>query len=171
MEPNNASNNSNVVNQQLPTEQNTRPKSTLNIKFLLIAAIVFILVALSVIFISVKSTTNKIIPVSPTETPKPTLQPFPPKGDYIENQLIVEYKEGMSPDELTDNNQRAELAKVLQDAGVILQEKLSQTTDPNLKNFYVLTFKDGIDVKAASRKIYEIPQIKGVEPNVIFKTQ
>lgn len=166
MEPNNTSDNSNIVNQQVPAEQNTRPKSTLNIKFLLIAVIVFILIAVSVIFISVKSTTNKMVPpVSPTETPKPTLIPFPPKGEYVENQLIVEYKEGMSPDELKDNNQRGQLAEALQNAGVISQEKHFESTDPKLKNFYILTLKEGIDAGEVSNKIYAIPQIKGVEPN------
>ncbi len=165
MEPNIPSTNDNVVDQQLPAEQNARPKSTLNIKFLLIAAIVFILVVLSVIFISVKSTTKNIVPATPTEAPKPTLRPFPPKGEYVENQLIVEYREGMSPEDLKDNNQRSQLAEALQDAGVVSQEKHYQSTDPKLKNFYILTFKEGIDAQEVSNKIYAIPQIKSVEPN------
>lgn len=169
MESNNTSNNSNVVDQQLPTEQNTRPKSTLNMKFLLIAAIVFILIALSVIFISVKSTTNKIIPANPTETPKPTLQPLPSEGGYVKNQLIVEYKAGMSPHELTDNSKREKLATSLQELGVISQEKLHESTDPKLTNFYVLTFEQGIDLEKVRSKIYALEEIKNVDPNTEYE--
>lgn len=148
-------------------------KSKLLILFL---AIILITALPLVIFFSTKQTPVGPQPeptqipeptgiVTPTFEVKPTLPPFPEKGGYVENELIIEYKEGMSPDELTDNGQRSRLAQALADAGVISQKKLYQSLDPKLKNFYVLTFQNGVDVQEVSKIIYQLPEIKGVEPN------
>ena len=168
MELNSPSNN-NVVDQQLSADQNDKQKSVLRIKLFLIAAVVATLIAISSVFIAIKSTTKNILPATPTETPKPTLPPFPSEEGYVKNQLIVEYKAGMSPAELIDNNERSKLASSLQELGIISQDKLYNSDDPKLRNFYVLTFKDGVDVKDITDKIYAIPEIKGVEPNVIYE--
>lgn len=164
MDPNN-SNIGNDTNREVQIPNNSKFGSIPKTRNLLIATVIIIVIILPVLFLSVKSVKEKKPMVNPTEAPKPTLLPFPSKGDYVGNQLIVEYKEGMSPDELRDNNQRSQLASDLQELGVISQKKLYESTDPKLKNFYILTLKEGIDAKGVSNKIYSIPQIKGVEPN------
>ncbi|MEK7559465.1 MAG: hypothetical protein AAB521_04105 [Patescibacteria group bacterium] len=177
MEPKSPDNESNLNQEDSSTTQGSKLSQLLKSKFyILFIAITLVVIIFPVLYFSTNLIKNysSVSPtpapvvspsVSPTEDAKPTLAPFPSKGDYVENQLIVEYKEGMSPEELLDNDERSKLADSLTELGVTLQEKISETDDPKLKNFYVLTFKDGIDVEAVSSKIYAIPQIKGVEPN------
>lgn len=174
MEPNGPGNESNLNPENPPVPSGNKWNQLLKSKFyILFIVIALVVVLFPVLFFSTYLVKNnsKVAPSptrqapSPVEDTKPSLQPFPSKGDYVENQLIIEYKEGMSPEELLDNDQRSQLAADLQRLGVILQEKLHESTDTNLKNFYVLTFKEGIDVEKVSTEIYKIPQIKGVEPN------
>lgn len=178
MEPNGPGNESNVSPENPPVSSGNKLSKLMKSKFyILFIAIALVVILFPVLYFSTNLVKNdsKVAPSPipdspsptdvPTENAKPTLAPFPPEGGYVENQLIVEYKEGMSPEELLDNDQRSKLAEELTELGVILQEKISETDDPKLDNFYVLTFADGVNVEEASKKIYEIPQIKGVEPN------
>ena len=177
MDPNSSNNKSNLNQEVPPTQDSSRLHQILKTK----TYIIFIVLALAavifpILYFLMQTVSKNNLPKLPAENPKstisipseankPTLPPFPSQGDYVKNQLIIEYKEGMSPEEILDNDERSALAQALQDAGIVSQKKLSDTTDPKLKNFYVLTFKEGIDAKEVSTKIYAIPQIKGVEPN------
>jgi hypothetical protein len=109
---------------------------------------------------------------SPTIEVKPTLQPFPPKGQYVEGQLIISFKNGRGIEDLSIERSK-EIQEIFRQAGVISQEKIyKDSTDPALKNFYILHFAKGIDIEKAAQKIYELPEIKGAEPNAkatIFK--
>jgi len=146
-----------------------KPFNIFSSKVIVIAVIILILILIPIFFFVVKSSQEKKLISNPPESIKPTLIPFPSKGNYVENQLIVEYKEGLSPSELIDNDKRENLASALQKIGVTSQNKLYESNEPTLKNFYVLTFKAGVDVKKARIEIYELPEIKSVEPNIIYK--
>ncbi len=140
-------------------------------KVLIIVLVTLLLVigvgSILILLAKPKNETNKIA-TQPTPSPfaKPTLPPFPEKGLYVENELVVRYILGKTPEDL-DQQRKTEIDKILEDNGVISQTRVySQSTDPALNSFYSLKFKEEINIEDAAKVIYEIPEIQGVEPNV-----
>lgn len=93
---------------------------------------------------------------------KPTLAPFPEKGEYVEEELIVEYEEALTEEH------RAQLFESLKTFGVTSEEPLGSEEGAS-GNFYRLIFSPGVDVEAVSTQIYALPGIKHVESNAIYK--
>lgn len=137
----------------------------------LIAKIILGLVILLAVIIPIVLLSGKDKTASPPEDVKvkPTLAPFPTEGAYIPDQLIIQYQDEMGPEELSDVNRRQFVEQILKEAGVISQEKLYSSNDPTLKNYYVLKFAKGINLREAAEKIYSLPEVKNAETNAESK--
>lgn len=149
------------------TQSNT-PLFKRKLFIVVVIVVVFALLIVSgLVLVSIRATSKNTTPTpTPAAVVKPTLPPFPEEGLYVEDELVIRYTLGKRPEEL-DPRRRAEVKELLEGAGVISESPVySQTTDPALSSFYKLTFKKGVNIKIASEKIYEIPEIQGVEPNV-----
>ena len=90
---------------------------------------------------------------------------FYPGAAYVGDELIVKYKDSYTFDEI--NN----LKKSLEASGVVTQKKVFDSPSPNLKNFYVLTFKPGTDIKKVADEFSKLPEFEAVGPNYMVKTQ
>lgn len=167
---------------QQPMQPSLDDMSKKNIKkiiLIVIGVLITILLFILVMYLFMNNRSNDssqktLPPVSPTPiTIKPTLQPFPSKGQYVEDQLIIRYNDGMSPSELKEPERIAAIQNLFKVVGVISQEAVYKgNTDPKLKNFYILHFSRGTDIKSAAKEIYTLPEVKGAEPNAkatIFK--
>ncbi len=84
---------------------------------------------------------------------------------YVEDQLIVKYRNDYTLEQLQN------LKKSLEDLGVVSQEKVFDSDSPRLKDYYVLKFKNGTDVRAIKEKIDKIPEIDFSGPNTIVTIQ
>jgi hypothetical protein len=135
----------------------------------LILVLFFAAAILLPLTIFVSSRSDVLKPEAPKEEIKPTIQPFPSEGEYVKNELIIQYKDGMEYKNLSEERKK-EIDAYLKDLGVTSQEKLTITDDPNLDDFYILIFEQGKDVKSISEKLL-LPELEGVEPNPIYETQ
>ncbi|HVT00906.1 MAG TPA: S8 family serine peptidase [Patescibacteria group bacterium] len=91
---------------------------------------------------------------------------FYPNAPYVANKLIVKYKDSYTEDEI--NNLKGKLDNI----GIESQEPLFDSkNDKNLSNFYVLTFKKGVDVKKVAKDLANTPEIEAVGADYIFKNQ
>ena len=151
---------------QLPQEQENHPlldkfpflkkRSVQIIGLLVVAVVMFIPICLFVI-----SSLNGGQSISQKkDQPKP-IDPFP--VPYVKDELIVKYKDEYTLDEILN------LKKELDSLGVEKSQSLFNSNDPGLKNFYVLKFKKGTDVKEAKEKLDKLPEIEFVGPNSISK--
>lgn len=124
---------------------------------ILLAVLIISVLALPVFAHYSKNSMSKIETVV-----KPTLAPFPEKGQYVEEELIVEYEEGLTDEE------RAQLTQSLKAFGMASEEQVGAAEGEG-GNFYRLIFSPGIDVEAISTQVYELPGIKHVESNAVYK--
>ena len=88
-----------------------------------------------------------------------------PGAPYVGDQIIVRLKDEYTLEELT------RLKEKLDDIGVISQEKVFDSDDPNLKNFYLLKLKAGSDVKKTLESLAGFEEIEQAGPNYIVATQ
>jgi hypothetical protein len=161
----------NTQNLQNPQFNQPSPPNKRKILLILIACLALLLIVSIGVAVALSNpgdsdNSNKVISQSPTPSVKPTLIPFPSESEYVEGELIISYEEGQGPDSLPE--QRAsEIKSIFQTLGVVSEEQVyKDTTDPTLRNFYLLKFKKGVDIEAAAQEIYKIPEVKGAEPNV-----
>ncbi|MDO8657951.1 MAG: hypothetical protein Q7K55_04375 [Candidatus Levybacteria bacterium] len=109
-----------------------------------------------------------------TTEPKITLSPYPStplniKPSFMPDEIIVKYKSGQSPDEITNNEKRTKLNESLEKIGVISQQKLNQSS-PVFKSYYLVKLKQGTDVLKAIELIKTIDEVEYAQPNYIQKT-
>lgn len=79
---------------------------------------------------------------------------------HVTNEIIVEFQEGNSPDNL-------ETRKKLETIGVGSFEKVFQSEDPLLKNFYLLKLQQGLTADSVKNPLFQLEEIKGIEFNYI----
>ncbi len=150
------------IQSQLPQESKPFYKK----KIVIILTIAFVLLLLGAVGVAIGVSNKTTITPTPVPIAKPTLLPFPDKELYVEDELVISYQLGKTPEEL-DPKRRAEIKKILESVGVTSETHIyEKTTDPTLNSFYTLTFKKGTNVEDASKVIYTIPEVQGVEPNV-----
>lgn len=99
---------------------------------------------------------------------------FPSGARFVQNQMVVKYKTGESPQALEAQNKTVELQK-LQNAlgklGVVSQSKLFSASNSILENYYVLQLGSGVTAKTIYPKLASIPQIDIAVPNYILSIQ
>lgn len=106
-------------------------------------------------------------PSSLTKFPTITL---PPAGTYVQNQLVVKYKSGMAPDELTDRTKLQEIDTADKAINTLKKEKLYTDTSEPLSLFYVITLNQGADLAKAISIYQSLPEADKVQTNGIVKT-
>jgi len=118
----------------------------------------------------ISPTTTITSAISPTvyisKSPSPTVVASPTAA-FVPDQLIIKYKYGQTPEELTAQRD-TEITIILDQAGVLSQEKLYSSQDSTLKRYYVLKFKKGTNLESAKETLSTIPEIENAEQNNII---
>ncbi len=99
--------------------------------------------------------------------------PFPKGSEYSNDQIIVKYRKGQSPEELKKDGrleQEKSLADTLVALGVESQQKLFTSVDDFLKNYYLLYLKQGTNIQDLYKKLSDVPEIDSITPDYILKT-
>ena len=109
------------------------------------------------------STGNNLI--TPTKEPLPTF----PDAPRVEGELIIQYAQGQEFHNLSKQRQN-EIRSFLEENGVFSQEKQSTVEEGPVSGFYILKFREGVDIELAAQKIYELPEIQGIEQNSLVGT-
>lgn len=169
-----------LVTEEESQEQNSKiknyfknlPKTN---KIGIIAAL--ILIGGGILWFSLASIiSNKDQPLPPPK-PTPTLTPSAispvkstpnvnPTSTFVPDQLIIKYKSGQTPEELT-SQRKEEIQKIFNEAGVLSQEKL-YPENAALKGYFMLKFKKGINLENAKDILNTIPEIENAEQNNII---
>lgn len=151
---------------QLPPEQE---KTSILDKFPLlkkrsVQAIVLLVIAVVMIIPLCLFVISSFKGESPSTQKKNEPAPIDPFSvPYVKDELVVKYKDQYTIDEILN------LKKELDRVGVEESQSLFNSEDPSLKNFYVLKFKKGVDVKRAKEELDKLPEIEFVGPNSISK--
>lgn len=129
----------------------------------LIILLIILVMPASFFMLSSKKTSENI---SPTSVPKNIYGTPIPTNPIVEDELLIKYKKGQTPEDQTVE-QKAGIKKTFDQLGVISQEKLYNSQDPVLRTSYVLKFKKGIDVRKIIDTLKNIPEIENAETNDI----
>lgn len=144
--------------QEEPQNIFNKLKSLLSKKYALaigMVLIAFILVVPLVIFIA--SSLNQKTNINPPASNKKA--GFEPTAPYIPDQLIVKYRNAYTKDEII------RLKEKLEAIGVISQEKVFESDDELLKNYYLLKFKKGTDIKKVKKELENFKEIENIDIN------
>lgn len=99
----------------------------------------------------------------------PEGNPFPKGAKYVEDQVIVKYKDGQAPNELSPEKEES-LNNKLTSLGVKSQEKLFTSVDEFLKNYYLLYLRPGTNIQDLYKKLSDIPEVDSITPDYILDT-
>ena len=138
--------------------------SLLKKKNLIIVMILISIILIIPLFIFISSTINQ----NSKATPTPTLggkEDDPFIAPYVADELIVKYRESYTFPEIEN------LKGALESLGVVSQKKIFDSDDPALRNYYLLTFKKGTDVKEAKKRLDNLSEIEFSGPNSIVSVQ
>lgn len=128
-----------------------------------VALFIILLIPLSFFAVNSQKTAKTIFP---TPIPKNIYGTPIPTNPIVEDQLIIKYKKGQTPEDQTPE-QKARIKKIFDQLDVISEKKLYNSEDPVLRTSYVLKFKKGTDVKKIIDTIKTIPEIENAETNDI----
>ncbi len=149
---------------QAPQNLLNKLKSLFSKKYALLIIMILtaliLLIPLLIFIISSLKTQEKTKPV-----PAPVKKEFKPVGEYVPDQIIVKYKEKYTREEIIN------LKEKLDAIGVISQDKVFDSDDPLLKNFYLLKLKKGSDIVKIRNELVSMTEIEVAEPNYIKTTQ
>lgn len=129
--------------------------------YLILGLLTFSLLFLIPLFMLIVST---LVPSSIKKNLNESSKKYTP-GPFVADELIVEYKSSYSEEEVKI------LKKKLDEIGVVSQEKIFKSDNPKLKNFFLLKFKKGSNVKKITEELSNFKEIESVELNYIFETQ
>ncbi len=131
----------------------------------LVIILVIIAIAIPLVFFVIASAYNQnnvdIPTISPTQ--KPPLPTFP-DAPRVEGELTIQYAQGQEFHNLSAVRQK-EIMEFLEQNGVTSQEKVFEATEGELAAYYLLKFRQGINIESVAQKIYELPEIMGAQPN------
>lgn len=131
-------------------------------KFMVIAMFILGIILLFPIAIFLMSQLSGQGQAPEQNIPKKT---FAPTAPHRTDQLIVKLKESYARGELE------RLKKKFDELGVESQEKLADSDDPSLKNYYILKFKPGTDIKKAGQELINLEELEDAEPDYYMFTQ
>lgn len=134
-------------------------------KIIIGTIIILILLVIPVSFI-VSGSKKTSETLTPTPIPKNYYGTPIPTNPIVEDELLIKYKKGQTPEDQTPD-QKAKIKKIYDQLGVISEKKLYNSQDPVLRMSYVLKFKKGTDVKKIIETLKTIPEIENAETNDI----
>jgi hypothetical protein len=103
---------------------------------------------------------------TPAGTP-PCAPPPGPPGEVVEGRLIVNYRPGYAPHEITDPAAKQRIASAFQTAGVIAQEKAFESLDFRFVRYYILYLSPGTCLTKAYGILMSLPELASVEYSYI----
>ena len=138
-----------------------------------IIIVLFIIGAL-MLWLSVSSIINgKLNQLGPIITPTPTASRLVtptdipiPTPEFVQNELIVKYKMGMGPDEIS-KERKTELGKVYKELGITLEKRAFEASNSAFKNYYLLNLKTKLKLEEVMLELKALPEIENVEKNYI----
>lgn len=83
------------------------------------------------------------------------------EAPYVEGELITKYKDKYTFDEIM------RLKSKLEEIGVVRQEKAYEGEEGYLRNYYLLKFKPGTDLKKVAKQLSDFKEIESFHPNYI----
>lgn len=99
---------------------------------------------------------------------KPTLPPFP-SIPVVPDELVIKYREGMSPQNLSVN-QKKQLEEALANLGVVSSEPMFEEAGAPLDRYYLIHLKPGTNLEGATNAIYQLEEVEHVGPNTLYET-
>lgn len=149
-----------MIDPQVPSDNNIiEEKPSIYSKFpilkkrlalMIILFVVALILIVPLILFIISSLSNKDISQVEQDIFKPT-------APVVQNQLIVEYKDKYTKE------QALSLKNKLEKVGVISQEKVFDSDEPRLRNFYLLKFKDGTDPVEVKKELNNFPELESVD--------
>lgn len=92
-----------------------------------------------------------------------------PTAEHMPNELIVSYREGKSPHELSERD-NVNLSERLKALGVLSQEKAySQVLEGDLSRSYRLKIEEGKDLVMIQEELGDVKEILSSQPNFIYR--
>ncbi len=161
-------------NEEVINKVNTLPKKR---KFLFLGIIIlFLLITIAIttfayfkfqeknesIKINISTTTSTVNSSSPTTSVESLL----PTPEVLEGELIVKYRQGMGPDEVSIER-KTEIDKIFSELGISSQKKMYESTSSALKNYYIINFEKDVNLDNMISEIKKLPEIENVEKNYI----
>ncbi len=98
---------------------------------------------------------------------KPTLPPFP-SVPVVPDELVIKYREGMSPANLS-NAQQKKLQEELAGLGVISSKAMFEEAEAPLDRYYLINLKPGTNLEEATNAIYKLDEVEHVGPNTVYE--
>lgn len=99
---------------------------------------------------------------------------FPPGVRYVQDEIIIKYKNGQSPEELKFQGKQTDREKLLlslAQVGALSQKKLYQDEAGGLGSYYILTLKYKSNIPEVYESLKKIPEIDTSTPNYILRIQ
>jgi len=95
---------------------------------------------------------------------------IPPTAEYVPNELIVSYREGKAPHQISEEK-RLELEQRLSLLGVISQERAYlEVASGELTRSYTLKLNENVDLVQLQEQLAEVKEIASSQPNFIYHT-
>lgn len=136
---------------------------------LIIIAFLLLILGLMLVILFQNVKNNNSSKVLPTPQVYPSIIASPMPTEFVPEQLIVKYKEGKTPEEITDLAEKRKMEEIFDKAGVLSQEKMGKN-DSFLKNYYLVKLKPGTKVEDAVNLFKQLEEVENVQPNYVYKT-
>lgn len=98
---------------------------------------------------------------------KPTLPPFPSVA-LVPDELVIKYREGMAPQNLSPDQQK-QLDAELANLGVISSKVMFEEAEAPLDRYYLINLKPGTNLEEATNAIYQLDEVEHVGPNTVYE--
>ena len=170
---------------ETPVENNQENFYEKNKKLLFLGIGILLLLLITLFYFSFLQKQKSSNPVQNSQTPTPTPSVVPsvslpfettptpiasPTATFVPDQLIIQYNLGQTPEDL-NSERNSQIKVILDQIGVISQEKLYTTNDATLRTYYMLKFKKGTDLEGVKKILDTIPEVKNAEQNNIITTE
>jgi len=92
---------------------------------------------------------------------------IPKNAQYIEDEIVIKYKEGFAPGEEKHDS----IKQQLKELGVISSQKVYESTEAPLDRYYKLQLKQGTNIEEIRDALNKLEAIGEAEPNYILQTR
>ncbi len=131
-----------------------------------LVTVFFFILIIFILFVSSQRKQTEKIAVKKNTEKKFSLYP---KTEYVKDHLIVKFKDGYGPDDITDTDEKRKILQKLLDAGVEHQEKLYRNETGQLDTYYILYLQEGNTLQQVGETVNGFDEIESVEGDAIVK--